>query len=487
MQAEIPVLSLVSAGLVLTPLVWYLRAHNIAAVAIGAWLSVTNIIYAVDALIWAGDPDFKAPLWCDICRFLLFITGSRIALPAACLCICIHLERLASFCQISTPAVTRRRISFECLMCFGLPVVYIVLHLIVQPRRFDLFDGFGCRPATYPAVATIFLVWIPPFLLAVATTLYAVTAWRHFLVHGVQFSRDGTRSLARNMYIRLIGMALLELGLSIALTTVTMWYTLSPGLAPLADMPRHLNQVLMWGPDAMTGTIETVLMVEWIGVVVQSAVFFGLFACRTGVLHQAWHIVRPFRELFRNRHGDAFLGQGIAIRSSTSTSARVLPITTLDFTAATNTSSTESRHGHSIEKSLPSTPNPPRPPSLAGEALEGAEIFVIDLALLPLESPSRSPAAASSHNSVESNFDPRQLVLPSYEWPQPPSSIPVRPPRRSSSMGYVPKQGGRFEVPFTGSVVYARSHNPDFFKSRPPRGHSQTRQTIYMAVVKESG
>ncbi|KIJ05504.1 hypothetical protein PAXINDRAFT_93390 [Paxillus involutus ATCC 200175] len=314
MQAEIPVLSLISAGLVLIPLVWYLRARNIAAVAIGVWLSVANIIYTVDALIWAGDSDFKAPVWCDISTS--FITGSRIALPAACLCICIHLERLASFCQTSTPVATRRRILFECLMCFGLPVAYIALHLIVQPLRFDIFDGFGCRPATYPAVATILLVWIPPFLLAFATILYAVIAWSHFLVHGVQFSRGGTRSSACNMYIRLVSMALLELVLSTVVTTVVMWHTLSPGLAPLVDMPRHLNQVLMWGSDAMTDTIETVLMVEWIAVVVQSAVFFGLFACRIEVLHQAWHAVRPFRQLFRKRHGDAFLGQGIAIRSS---------------------------------------------------------------------------------------------------------------------------------------------------------------------------
>ncbi|KIJ18332.1 hypothetical protein PAXINDRAFT_97743 [Paxillus involutus ATCC 200175] len=100
-----------------------------------------------------------------------------------------------------------------------------------------------------------------------------------------------------------------------------------------------------------------------------------------------------------------------------------------------------------MEESLPSTPDPSRPPSLAWDAPQEVAISVIDPALLPLESPSRSPAAASSHNSLESNFDPRQLVLPSYEWPQPPSSIPVRPSRRSSSMGYVPKLGSRLEVP----------------------------------------
>ncbi|KAF9221766.1 STE3-domain-containing protein [Gyrodon lividus] len=318
MQAVIPVISYISAGLVVIPLIWYLRARNIAAVAIGMWLSITNIIYAVDALIWAENSDIKALVWCDISTS--FIIGSQIALPAACFCICIHLERLASFCQTSTPVATRRRILFECVMCFGLPTAYTALHLIFQPRRFDLFDGFGCRPATYPTVATIFLVWIPPFLLAFWTVLYAVIAWRHFLVHGVQFSRDGTRSSASsltcNMYIRLVGMAVLEVVLSSILATVAMWYTLSPGLAPMADMPRHLNEVLMWGSDAMTDATGNMLMVEWTGVVLQSAVFFGLFACRMEALHQAWEAVRPFRQFFRKRHGDAWSGQGISIRSS---------------------------------------------------------------------------------------------------------------------------------------------------------------------------
>ncbi|KIJ64363.1 hypothetical protein HYDPIDRAFT_112361 [Hydnomerulius pinastri MD-312] len=448
MQAEIPALSFISAGLVLIPVIWYFRARNIAAVAIGTWLSVTNIIYAVDALIWAQDFDIKASVWCDICT-TSFITGSHFALPAACLCICIHLERLASFCQTSTPVAKRRRIVFESVMCFGLPAVYIALHLIVQPRRVDLYDGFGCRPATYPAVTAVFLVWIPPFILAFATIVYAAIAWRHFLVHGVQFSRDGARSSASsltcNLYIRLVGMAVLEVVSSVAMAVVAMWYTLSPGLVPMTDMSRHLNQVLMWGSDAMTDTIRTVLMVEWVGVVIQSAIFFGLFACRMETLNQAWRAVHPLRQLFssRKRRGVTMFRQGMSMSSSMGTSAPILPVAILDFTAAAKScSSTDSRHGHSIDKSLPSTPDPSRPPSLA-ETAEGVEITGIDPALIPLESPSgRSAISAipSSHNSLESNFDPRQLALPSDEWPKPPSTIPVRPPRRSTSLGFIPKQ-----------------------------------------------
>lgn len=70
MHPEIPALSFISAALTLVPLISYIHARNIAAVAIGIWLSVTNLSYAVDALIWAGDADVAALVWCDICKLL---------------------------------------------------------------------------------------------------------------------------------------------------------------------------------------------------------------------------------------------------------------------------------------------------------------------------------------------------------------------------------------------------------------------------------
>ncbi|KAF8439985.1 GPCR fungal pheromone mating factor [Boletus edulis BED1] len=317
MYPEIHVLSFISAALSLAPLIWYFRARNIAAVAIGMWLSVTNLTYAIDALVWAGDADIRASVWCDISTSL--ITGSHIALPAACLSICVHLERLACFCQTSTPQAKRRRITFECLMCFGLPLLYIALHLVVQPRRFDLFYGFGCRPATFPTIATIFLVMIPPLLLTVATIVCAGIAWRQFLVHGVQFygKRGSISSLTRNLYLRLVGMALLEAVLSAALIAVVMWGVLSPGLAPIRYMSRNLSEVLVRGPEAITNTVQIVLVIEWSMAVVQSIVFFGLFACRMDVVRDGWALIRSFLQTLRGFNPSGILGRGASEQSST--------------------------------------------------------------------------------------------------------------------------------------------------------------------------
>ncbi|KAI6030026.1 hypothetical protein EDC04DRAFT_2713932 [Pisolithus marmoratus] len=73
----------------------------------------------LDALFWARDASIKV--------FLCFITGSHFALPAACLCICIYLGRLASFSQTSMFVAKGRRIMLVCTICFVIPIIYTVL------------------------------------------------------------------------------------------------------------------------------------------------------------------------------------------------------------------------------------------------------------------------------------------------------------------------------------------------------------------------
>jgi len=50
------------------------------------------------------------------------------ALPACCLCLCIHLERIASVRQAhTTQEQKQRRMCFDGLMCWGLPAIYMAL------------------------------------------------------------------------------------------------------------------------------------------------------------------------------------------------------------------------------------------------------------------------------------------------------------------------------------------------------------------------
>lgn len=72
MHTELPVAAFIAAGLVLVPLPWHWRARNIATVSIIVWLFVSNIIYAINSIIWAGNVAASALVWCDISKFDVF-------------------------------------------------------------------------------------------------------------------------------------------------------------------------------------------------------------------------------------------------------------------------------------------------------------------------------------------------------------------------------------------------------------------------------
>ena len=144
------------------------------------------------------------------------------------------------------------------------------------------------------------------------------------MAHGVQFARDSgnssTSSLTCNLYIRLIGMAVLEALVSMVMVVLRMWYTLAPGLVPMEETSRNLSEVLVWGADAMTTSVRVVLLVEWAGIVVQSALFFGLFALRMDFIHHAIDQVRAVPGFFdgwpRRLRGGGKTDRGIWVDSS---------------------------------------------------------------------------------------------------------------------------------------------------------------------------
>lgn len=472
MQTEIPVLSFISAVLVLFPLPWYCRAGNIAAMSIGMWLFVVNMINAVDALQWTGAYQIPFVFWCDITSAL--ITAVNVAIPAACLCICIHLERMASFCQTSTSITKRRRILFECLMCFGVPFVYAALHLIVQPRRFDVYENFGCRPATYPTTVALLVVWIPPLALSFLSIIFCGITWRHFLLHGVQFSRTRpSSSHTSGAYIRLVSMAVSEVICTIAATIVAMLFNLSSGLAPWADFTRDLTEVLSFSSAAIPKSITAMLITEWAIMVTQSFFFIGLFLLGgegRSRLREAMQVMRRALSFFETQSVCIAKLKGTSITECDLTP--VPSLTVLEFrSTASQSSTTCTYHGFSSEKPLP--PSPLRPPSLDltnAKKLEENPEF-LDPVLLPLESPSVYSTIASSHNSLQSNFDPQQLNLLSTQWPEPPSVAIVRPrSEKSPGVNFLQIEGS----PFYGSAV-------PYNYSRP----SKNRSAVYMTVVRE--
>lgn len=144
LHPELPVGAFISAFLVLVPVPWHWRARNVATLSISAWLFVSNVIYGTNAIIWDNNVKIVVPVWCDIgmssSTSLVHVVlclrdsvtklqiGATMALPACCLCLCIHLERIASVREVGTQERQQRlRRLFDFSLCWLLPMVYMAL------------------------------------------------------------------------------------------------------------------------------------------------------------------------------------------------------------------------------------------------------------------------------------------------------------------------------------------------------------------------
>ncbi|KAL0952917.1 hypothetical protein HGRIS_007132 [Hohenbuehelia grisea] len=228
MHPEFPPIAIIAAVSLLLPLPWHWRAKNIATLSIIAWLFAVNIIYAVDAIVWGDNVRLVLTTWCDITTKLLI--GSNFALPAACLCISVHLEQVASVRSARSSLMDkRRRQIFEGCMCLGLPIVFMALHYVVQGHRYDVIEEYGCRPTTYISVPGILIVYVPTLVMATASLIFSSLALRHLMKRRLTFAlhlQNSNSALSTSRYMRLMLMAFFQMVTSITITSLNLWFTL---------------------------------------------------------------------------------------------------------------------------------------------------------------------------------------------------------------------------------------------------------------------
>lgn len=150
------------------------------------------------------------------------------------------------------------------------------------------------------------------------------------------------------------------------------------------------------------------------------------------------------------------IGWRLPVDMCASASVASLPITVVDLSFIPSASTLPD--DYATHKSFPSMPLSP-----IGRADD-----VVAVELGPLESPTRASAISSSHNSLESRFDPGQLVFSLDAWPRTPTTIPARLSRRTLSVG---------------CDARVRSCTADFW-TNTPGCEVEKRQGICMVVVK---
>ncbi|KAF8981163.1 GPCR fungal pheromone mating factor [Cyathus striatus] len=296
LHPELPIFAFLAATLVLVPLLWHWRAGNVAIVSMIAWLFAVDVIYGVNAIVWADNVVDHAPVWCDISTKI--VVGVSYALPICTLCICKHLEAVSSNRKVSYDVSDkRRRMIFEGVMCIGVPLIFMALHYVVQGHRFDIFENIGCQAAVYISIQAVLIIWFPQLLFSVITLIYAAFALHHFIRRRLTFAahlQNSNSALTTNRYLRLIAMAITEMFWGTALTTFNLYNNAAPGLRPWttwADVHSNFSRVDVYPVAFLPPAFLKSMLLLWWALPVSSFIFFIFFGFGEEALkeyHKIW-------------------------------------------------------------------------------------------------------------------------------------------------------------------------------------------------------
>ncbi|KAJ7806713.1 pheromone A receptor-domain-containing protein [Mycena olivaceomarginata] len=287
----------VASALVLVPLPWHLQSRNIPALSIIAWLFVLNVSYGVNALIWGGNVDIVLPIWCDIVTKIKI--GATFALPSSCLCLALQLHAIAS--SLKTPNRGRKGVVVDVVLCFGLPVLIMALHYVVQGHRFDIVEDFGCRPAVYISFLSLLLVDLPPAVASLLALVYCGLALFFFLRRRIVITRMINSSdtvLTTSRYIRLMSLTAV-LGMWNALMIgIGIWATYGGGFRPWtswSDVHFNFSRIQPYPIAILPEGVLRLTYLLWAAVPISSFFFFIFFSFGGDALKEYKHLIKWIR------------------------------------------------------------------------------------------------------------------------------------------------------------------------------------------------
>ncbi|KAF5385781.1 hypothetical protein D9615_002418 [Tricholomella constricta] len=217
------VVSFITFILVAIPFSWHLEAWNTGTCLYMAWSSLGCLNLFINSVVWRENMANVAPVWCDIST--KFIFGVTVALPAASLCINRRLYQIASIQAVTmTRADKRKGVLVDLSIGVGLPVLFMILHYIVQGHRFDIFEDYGCMPFSYNTPITYVIVHGPILTLGIVSAVYASLSIIKLKRRKVELQTllSSHPSLNASRYLRLMCLASTEIALSVPLALVAI-------------------------------------------------------------------------------------------------------------------------------------------------------------------------------------------------------------------------------------------------------------------------
>jgi pheromone a factor receptor len=159
------------------PLVWHIRNRNIAPACLVSWLLVNNFINFLNAIIWSNDDMAHWFHGVGLCDIEVKIQVARaMALPGATLCILKSLANVMDTNKVNlnpTRAQRQRALAFDLVLCTGLPIIFMFLHYVFQPSRYQILSVSGCAATYFSGFICILFMDVPPLILVCVDAYYA--------------------------------------------------------------------------------------------------------------------------------------------------------------------------------------------------------------------------------------------------------------------------------------------------------------------------
>ncbi|KAK4045912.1 a-factor receptor [Microbotryomycetes sp. JL201] len=182
---------------------------NSGSICLGCWVLLANLNAFVNMIVWYGDAENKAPVWCDISVKLRL--GYEVGRLASVLCIARFLAYIVSPQATALTKQDRRsRAIFDYCLAVGMPIAVMATHIIYQPNRYNVVRGYGCTPTQILSWPTLVFrtVWPPTF--ALIAVLYSIYTIYRIVKHRRDYRRVVTgahSALTTGRFIRLAALA----------------------------------------------------------------------------------------------------------------------------------------------------------------------------------------------------------------------------------------------------------------------------------------
>lgn len=219
-----PTFCALGAVLMLLPLPWHLKARNSGTLIHVGWTFSACVVFFINSIIWAGNVDDIAPVWCDIAS--RFVIALSVGLPASSLCIQRRLYRVATTKGVSILRDNaRKHLITDLLIGIGLPMLIVALYYVVQPARYLVIEDIGCWPGALNMVMTVFMVRIWATIVSFASFVYACLTIYSFIQTRRQFSQvlsESGADLNLSRFFRLMAVATTDMAFSLPLSLYFM-------------------------------------------------------------------------------------------------------------------------------------------------------------------------------------------------------------------------------------------------------------------------